>query len=107
MESNIKYFSKYALVKKNKLISRAIRESLRKIDAIKAENNHTEIKYKEKSKLIDIGAMKYFTNRQSISSIKYCYGFNHYAAREKTINRGLASKEYSQCSKRETWCHVV
>ena len=63
MESNIKYFRQYVLVKENKPILRAIKELLQKIDAVKVENNYTKTKYKEKSKLIDIEARNCFTNR--------------------------------------------
>ena len=62
MKCDMKYFGRYTLVKENKLISRAIKESLKKIDVIKVENNHTKTKYKEKSELIDIEARNCFTN---------------------------------------------
>ena len=63
MKCNMKYFGRYALVKENKLISRAIKESLKKIDVIKVENNHTKTTDKEKSQLRDIEARNCFTNR--------------------------------------------
>ena len=85
----------------------AIRESIRKIDTIVAKEEYIKSKYNDKAAFIDTEVKNSFSKAQSISSLKYSYGFNHYAARNKVINCGLVSKKYPRCSRRETQYHVV
>jgi len=84
-----------------------VRESIRKLDAMEAEDEYTKAKYKDKVELIDTEAQNCFSKAQSMCSIKCSYGFNHYATRDKVINYGLVSKECPRCSRKETWCYIV
>ena len=59
--SNLKYFKNYALTIDNRHVSGAVRESIRKLDTIKAKDKCTKSKYKEKVNLIDIEERNFFS----------------------------------------------
>ena len=77
----------------NKLVSRAMKETLRKIDMSIIENEYAKRKHSKSYYLIGMEIRNYFNiGKVTMSILKYSYGFNYCAARDKIINYGLSRK---------------
>ena len=79
-----------------------MKEMVRICDAMKEEQNYINRKFKNNSKVIDMNVRNYFPiGSIKVSTLKCCYGFNHYATRDRIVNHGLVNEECPQCSSKE------
>ena len=72
-KTNIKYYSEYSL---KLMISRAINETIRIVDAIEIEKQYVQYKILINNELIDIEARVYFKVGVTVGMLKCCYGIN-------------------------------
>ena len=93
-ETNIRFFSRYDLIKGSRIILRSIKEAMRIIDSQEAEYNYAKKKFGYQADFIDADAIASFTTKMTMTSITKCANaFNHYGVRNELINRQLVRSE--------------
>ena len=71
-----------------------MKEMVRICDAIKEEQNYIDRKFKNNSEVINMNIRNCFLiGSVKVSTLKYCYSFNHYAVRDRIMNHRLVNKE--------------
>ena len=91
---NMRCWGNYAIETLHGSTAWAIKEGIRIHNATRVENKYIRKKFRDNIDLIDMEARDYFKSGSiTPTTIKYYYGFNHYAMRDKTINYGLLNNE--------------
>ena len=102
-DSNIYFFRDHAMMLNSNPLLRGIKETIRIMDACKAEWDYAKKKFREKLEFINIEARSGFSSEINITSfIKCMYSFNHYRYRDTTINKNIVSNECLWYSEIET-----
>ena len=97
----------YQLLHKGLPIDNNISETVRIIDAKKAEYDYVLSRLGSKIEYVDLEAKNFFYEGVSSFKLKCITGFNHYRRRNKIINDELTKNECPRCSCTEDWHHVI
>ena len=73
---NIKYYGRYAVVKNNQVLCKAIKEIIRINNAELKEYEFAKKKFTNEIDFIDLKVREAFLSRVNIVILKCCYGFN-------------------------------
>ena len=104
----MKYLGKCALIVHNTIANGAMKEIIRKVDAIENEAKYIKDKIGRNHEYVDVEARNAFlVNLVTPSLIKCASGYNHYGQRDVVINKQLCNAECPRCSRNESWEHVV
>ena len=91
-ETNIKYLGKCALIVHNTIANGAVKEIIRKVDAIENETKYIKDKIGRNYEYVDVEARNAFpVNLVTPSLIKCASGYNHYGQRDAAINKQLCN----------------
>ena len=105
---NVKYFGQCAIMIKNSLVSRSIKEALTIIDSRKAEECYTQRKFGFKADFIDFKARNVFSTKIATTLIIKCTNtFNPDSARNVINNKQNIGSECARHNNSEIWDHVV